>query len=197
MSIKSEILGIAADHGYEGTAQTITGAINALTDTLAGEDVAGGRTVASAIHALGPYIGGGGGGVGDLVPAPRFSSDVPQVGPATSFNWGPYPTSMYRLDGKQLLKWSTQTTPPGVDSVAAGIEYCISENGAPFTAATLDTYKVTLDMDSYSFTAVSRYDAGIYDEVIDGVTYLVIPMPPLMRDDESHVYEYLDFVITA
>lgn len=62
MSIKSEILGIAAEHGYEGTAQTITGAINALTDTLAGEDVAGGRTVASAIHALSPYIGGGGGG---------------------------------------------------------------------------------------------------------------------------------------
>ena len=64
MSIKSEILGIAQDHGYEGTAQTITGAINALTDTLAGSDVQGGRTVASAIHALGPYIGGGGSQIG-------------------------------------------------------------------------------------------------------------------------------------
>lgn len=66
MSIKSEILGIAAEHGYEGNAQTITGAINALTDTLAGEDVAGGRTVAAAINALAPYIGAGGGGGGGV-----------------------------------------------------------------------------------------------------------------------------------
>lgn len=57
MSIKSEILDIARDHGYKGNAQTIRGAINALADTLAGEDAHDGKTIASAIRALSPYIG--------------------------------------------------------------------------------------------------------------------------------------------
>lgn len=62
MSVKSEVLDIAREHGFDGNARTTTEAFNALADTLAGSDVDGGRTVASAIHALGPYIGGGGGG---------------------------------------------------------------------------------------------------------------------------------------
>lgn len=201
MSIKSEILDIAEEHGYTGTAKTTAAAINALADTLAGEDVTGGRTVASAIHALSPYIGGGG-GVGDLVSAPQFSTSVPQVGPKPSdYYFGSLPTSMYRIDGKILLKWGAQTTPPGVELVAAGIEYCIPESGgpSPVTAAVLDTYKVTYDADTNSFTSVTRYDAGIYDEVIDGVAYLVVPMPPLMHihDTENYITELLFLVLTA
>lgn len=61
MSTKQEILAIAREHGYTGTSSTITGAINALADTLAGQDVVDGRSVSDAVKAIAPYIGGGGG----------------------------------------------------------------------------------------------------------------------------------------
>lgn len=46
---------------------SITSAINAITDQLAGEDVTGGKTVEGAINALAPYMTGGGGGGGAFV----------------------------------------------------------------------------------------------------------------------------------
>ena len=62
-TIADEINAISVDHGYTGPApKTIAGAIDALADTLAGEDVEERRTIAGAINALAPYIGTGGGG---------------------------------------------------------------------------------------------------------------------------------------
>lgn len=62
-SIKEEIAAIAVEHGYTGPKpKTIAGTIDALADTLAGEDVSSPRSIAGAIHALAPYIGSGGGG---------------------------------------------------------------------------------------------------------------------------------------
>lgn len=62
MGIKEEITKIAVEQGYEGAKpKSIAQAIDALTDTLAGEDVTGSRSIAGAIHALAPYIGSGGG----------------------------------------------------------------------------------------------------------------------------------------
>ena len=62
-TIADELNAISVEHGYTGAApKTIAGAIDALTDTLAGEDIEERRTIAGAIHALAPYIGSGGGG---------------------------------------------------------------------------------------------------------------------------------------
>ena len=62
-TIADELNAISVEHGYTGAApKTIADAIDALADTLAGEDVKGGRSIAGAIHALAPYIGSGGGG---------------------------------------------------------------------------------------------------------------------------------------
>lgn len=61
-TIAGEIMSIAVEHGYEGPQDlTIAGAIDALADTLAGENVESGQTVAQAVRALAPYIGSGGG----------------------------------------------------------------------------------------------------------------------------------------
>ena len=60
-TIASELVSIAMEHGYEGPQDlTIAGAIDALADTLAGSDVDSGRTIAEAVRALAPYVGGGG-----------------------------------------------------------------------------------------------------------------------------------------
>ena len=62
MGIKEEITKIAVEHGYDGAKpKSIAQAIDALADTLAGEDVTGSRSIDGAIHALAPYIGSGGG----------------------------------------------------------------------------------------------------------------------------------------
>ena len=62
-TIADELNAISVEHGYTGAApKTIADAIDALADTLAGEDIEERRTIAGAIHALAPYIGGGGGG---------------------------------------------------------------------------------------------------------------------------------------
>ena len=64
MGIKEEITKIAVEQGYDGAKpKSIAQAIDALTDTLAGEDVKSGRSVVDAIRKYAPYVGGGGGGV--------------------------------------------------------------------------------------------------------------------------------------
>ena len=63
-TIADELNAISVEHGYTGAApKTIADAIDALADTLAGEDVKGSRTIAGAVKALAPYIGSGGGGI--------------------------------------------------------------------------------------------------------------------------------------
>lgn len=63
MGIKEEITKIAMEQGYDGAKpKSIAQAIDALTDTLAGEDVKSGRSVVDAIRKYAPYVGSGGGG---------------------------------------------------------------------------------------------------------------------------------------
>ena len=72
-TIASELVSIATEHGYEGPQDlTIAGAIDALADTLAGEDVDSGRTIAEAVRALAPYVGGGGSEINES-PRPFFA----------------------------------------------------------------------------------------------------------------------------
>jgi hypothetical protein len=53
---------LAGEDVSPGYPHTVTGALDALADVLAGEDVDGGHTIAEAVAAVGENIGGGGGG---------------------------------------------------------------------------------------------------------------------------------------
>lgn len=60
-TIAQELFTIAEAQGgtAEGYPRTIAGAVDALTDALAGSDVDSGRTIAEAVAVMGEYIGGG------------------------------------------------------------------------------------------------------------------------------------------
>lgn len=184
MSIKSEILGIAADHGYEGTAQTITGAINALADTLAGEDVAGGRTVASAIHALGPYIGGGGGGgVGDLVPTPMIAMNTPEVGASFDGSTTMNASVVYiGIDGQRIIEQAGNTyTNMNLARVASGLEVGIAAQ----PGYTLHPYMCVIDGTTDKYTSVEPYDLDI-EVVFESSHYTAMfVMPPVPTTDQA------------
>lgn len=184
MSIKSEILGIAQDHGYEGTAQTITGAINALTDTLAGSDVAGGRTVASAIHALGPYIGGGGGGeIGDLVPTPMVSMTAPEVGASFDGTTTMTASVVYiGIDGQRIIEQANGTyTNMSLGRVATGLEVGIAAQ----PGYTLHPYMCVIDGTTDKYTSVEPYDLDV-EVVYDGNHYTAMfVMPPVPTTDQA------------
>ena len=68
MTIASAFNEIAvANGGQADTSGTIAGAVDALTDALAGSDVAQGATIEDGVRVLGEYIGGGGGGGSQIV----------------------------------------------------------------------------------------------------------------------------------
>ena len=93
MTIASAFNDIAVANG--GTADnsgTIAGAVDALTDALAGSDVAQGATIEDGVRVLGEYIsGGGGGGTVDVYtnfdgidwPAPTIDGVAVQLEPVT------------------------------------------------------------------------------------------------------------------
>lgn len=93
MTIASAFNEIAVAQG--GTADnsgTIAGAVDALTDALAGSDVAQGATIEDGVRVLGEYIGGGGGSIGSVIyGAFDKSAAAPIVGgaePEESFDIG-------------------------------------------------------------------------------------------------------------
>lgn len=67
-TIAQELFAIAEAQGgtASGYPHTIAGAVDALTDALAGSDVDSGRTIAEAVAVMGEYIGGGGGSTNTL-----------------------------------------------------------------------------------------------------------------------------------
>ena len=61
-TVAKEIMNLARKAGYEGEDKTnVVKAIDALADTLAGENLEQATNVAAAIKKLQPYVGGGGG----------------------------------------------------------------------------------------------------------------------------------------
>ena len=92
MTIASAFNEIAVANG--GTADnsgTIAGAVDALTDALAGSDVAQGATIEDGVRVLGEYISGGGGGTVDVYtnfdgtdwPAPTIDGVAVTLEPVT------------------------------------------------------------------------------------------------------------------
>lgn len=62
-TVTKEIMNLARKAGYEGEDKTnVTKAIDALADTLAGENLEQATNVAAAIRKLQPYVGGDGSG---------------------------------------------------------------------------------------------------------------------------------------
>lgn len=62
-TVTKEIMNLARKAGYEGEDKTnVTKAIDALADTLAGENLEQATNVAAAIRKLQPYVDGGGDG---------------------------------------------------------------------------------------------------------------------------------------
>lgn len=89
MGIKEEITKIAVEQGYEGAKpKSIAQAIDALTDTLAGEDVKSGRSVVDAIRKYAPYVGDGGGGttLGSMQRSMFFLAATPVVGETVTYS---------------------------------------------------------------------------------------------------------------
>ena len=68
MSVYDEIISIANDAAGEDVStdykRTVRGALDALADSLAGDDIDEGDTASLGVRAVAPYIGGGGGGGG-------------------------------------------------------------------------------------------------------------------------------------
>ena len=85
MTIASAFNEIAvANGGQADTSGTIAGAVDALTDALAGSDVAQGATIEDGVRVLGEYISGGGGSAigGTIWNWPFIKDAAPTVGDA-------------------------------------------------------------------------------------------------------------------
>lgn len=171
MGIKEEITKIAVEQGYEGAKpKSIAQAIDALTDTLAGEDVKSGRSVVGAVKALAPYIGSGGGGGfepkgvatitisgGLTVPEQEyFLFNVDSRGPLQSMSDVPDYGNVYR--GVAALSGTTSTS---VGTVGGGLYVAVNvvgSNGA------IDADKVAVEFNDAEITGVTKLTFG--DNVI-------------------------------
>lgn len=129
MTIASAFNEIAVANG--GTADnsgTIAGAVDALTDALAGSDVAQGATIEDGVRVLGEYIGGGGGvSLGNAVYDTFYSSaTIPVVGgnvPEDSYNVGVAATN---ADGEPVI--SVEGT---IMEIRAGLYITALPNNVP------------------------------------------------------------------
>ena len=169
-NIRKAIADIAVANGYEGgEPQTIISALDALTDTLAGDDEDGGGSVGEAVRALAPYVGevpsgtititengtdidvasyakadvsvsGGGGSYGELVEACAYLSEsAPVIGTST----GSVPDANARV----ILSGTT------VIAMSEAIVGAASGAKVGFSASASDTvnglYIITIDAEGH------------------------------------------------
>ena len=164
-TIAQEIMSIATAHGYQGTAQpTIAEAVNALADTLAGEDVAGGRTIAEAVRNIAPYVGGGGAATHKLYIVGEVPTSVTNaltgaqyaIVDDTMVSWGEDCKSA-QVEAGAVLKVGYATLPQQEPEAGTADE---SDTGIPLTAIRNEQGSfiqlVMPDVDAY----VSAYNSG-------------------------------------
>lgn len=145
MTIASAFNSIAvAQGGTANTSGTISGAIDALNDALAGSDQHGAQTIEQAVLLLGEHIGGGGGG----------SSKLYYFGPdPTAATYEPGSVALAFEDGTmQGYPCKIATLPSGYTAVLTLAEapetaegYWM-ENGAPVQTQT--SVQIYLDGDN-------------------------------------------------
>lgn len=195
-STKDEITAIAIEHGYTGKKpDSIAKAIDALADTLAGEDVTGSRSIAGAVKALAPYIGSGGGGgsLGSMQYTAGSTNEVPSVGMEHSTN---------PLDIASLYVGSQQVISDGsVYHVAAGssVRYSIYAETNDYNIA---AYVIKFDAETSLLTSVAPWDGEYEHECVtvhrpfggDAYNiYISMTVPELDYDDNERILFYVSY----
>lgn len=192
-TVVGEIMRIAVEHGYEGTQiKTITGAIDALADTLAGSDVDSGQTVAQAVGALAPYIGGSGGvELGNPTNAVMHSVTVPVVGESPNVGY----LQVFELYvGTQQIVGDVGQGASNIYGIASGATVTYSfgslDEGGPLPEdAVIETYVVTIDPDEWKCTSVSQTSVDYvvsYNHENDFVLFTLVQ--PELSDNEYLVF---------
>ena len=149
MARKVDVLNaIAGGLGYEGDAPTgVVGAINAIVETMGGESDA--KSVAEAIKALGPYIGGGGSGGGGAASAVLFIA---------STSGGDYVngTVFYTFTGGYPA--CKQLTYSGYDELSIGGAHYRFESSTGLTGATVKFGNATDGYESLDSSVTTHSD---------------------------------------
>lgn len=185
--IKQTILDIAEANGYEGgEPKTIIGALDALTDAVAGDDEDAGKSVNDAVKALAPYIGGGGGGgFGSLQYCAAYVDEgVPEVGDTIGGGGEHYSALAY--SGSVPIVWSGTDN---IDYVAAGIKVCM--RASDITTLT-GIYAITIDTSGGHSDKVATVreltGTGLTIETIEfygeELPFITWTMPELQSEDE-------------
>lgn len=167
MGIKEEITKIAVEQGYEGAKpKSIAQAIDALTDTLAGEDVKSGRSVVGAVKALAPYIGGGGTTLGSMQYAVVYDTSEPTVGGDAYY----IPLTVITVHvGSQLVIGKMPGDSDGAPSIAAGatVKAYASMDMLAGKNPVITPYVIT-DSAEQKYTSVTPWD-GTYTHAIEQI----------------------------
>lgn len=169
MTIAQAFNEIAIAHG--GTANnsgTITGAIDALNDALAGSDQAAAETIEDAVRMLGEHIGSGGGGggvdVGELQGL-YCLANAPAVNDLlSSFEWA----SVYSIKiGGTEICGDIAGNYSGPIYVASGATVCMQQEIEQFSI-------ITYDMSNGVVTNVDEAEVAV--STVDGMYEFVMPI---------------------
>lgn len=193
MTIRSEYYELAKKLGYTGSEPSTTAAaIDALADTLAGSDVDSGRTIAEAVRALAPYIGGSGGvELGNPTNAVRDSIAVPVVGESPN---GSILRVFELYVGTQHIVGDVGQGSSTIYGIASGATVTYSfgslDKGGPLPEdAVIETYVVTIDPDEWKYTSVSQTSVDYvvsYNHENDYVLFTLVQ--PELSDNEYLVF---------
>lgn len=188
MTIASAFNEIAVAQG--GTASksgTIAGAIDALTDALAGSDVQSPDTIEGAVRLLGQHIGGDGGDGGDgggsfgSLQNVCISENLPSIGE----------DAFAVVNISEIINGSTVIAQGITGPVAAGLT-AISSGAEQFTEC--DAYVCGVDENNL-YTTVTPWDGTVTVGSVEiaGATYATytLTVPELDFDPETLTGEYL------
>ena len=203
MGIKEEITKIAVEQGYDGAKpKSIAQAIDALTDTLAGEDVKSGRSVADAIRKYAPYVGSGGGGakLGGLVnvghPIAAIVSGSPVYSHGLMFRTAVKPVVGENVPAQILGDWSYYTVK--LCSLSIGSQYITG--GATSAGATTGDGVSTIGVifAAAGLTAMGYISADY--KITSGIKLYRCKVEPVVTDTGTNVKytsvsEYPDFTV--
>lgn len=166
MGIKEEITKIAVEQGYDGAKpKSIAQAIDALADTLAGEDVTGSRSIAGAVKALAPYIGGGGTTLGSMQYAVVYDTSEPTVGGDAYY----VPLTVITVHvGSQLVIGEMPGGSNGAPSIAAGATVKAYAPTDMLGENPVITPYVITDSAEQKYTSVTPWD-GTYTHAIEQI----------------------------